>query len=213
MTASIRDMTAVVRFAPAPVRLTRAPFPPFPIRVRLIPASVCSALALVRPALAPIRPAGAPVRPTPSCARLVTGPDESGPASVSPSASPDDDAAAPVDDADAPPASGPVSARDADEGAPPSSGTFTRIHAAVFSFAGSRKEKEGRDFIVRVIKEALGPDVSGEIVDEIVQATLAEALECGSLPWFEFKVPAWFARITRRQIAQYFDGGERRDRR
>jgi DNA-directed RNA polymerase specialized sigma24 family protein len=142
----------------------------------------------------------------------MTGPDESGPASVSPSASPVDDSGAPVDDEDAPPASGPVSARDADEGAPPSSGTFTRIHAAIYQFAGSRKPKEGRDFVLRVIKEGLGPDVSGEIVEEVVQATLAEALECRWLPWFEHKVPAWFARITRRQIARYFYGDERRDR-
>jgi hypothetical protein len=121
---------------------------------------------------APIRPTCASVRFAPSSAPLMPGPDDSGPASV-PQSRPG------AFDEDAPPASGPVSARDvepgadhADEGAPPASGTKARMHAAILAFVASRKEHEGRDFVIRVVKASLGADVPLAMLDDIVQASL-----------------------------------------
>jgi DNA-directed RNA polymerase specialized sigma24 family protein len=125
------------------------------------------------------------------------GPDDSGPASVPHSS-------AGVFDEDAPPSSGPVSARDADEGAPPPSGTRARMHAAILAFVSSRKDNEGRDFVTRVVKARLGADIPRAMLEDIVQATLTEAVECRWPPWFASKVPAWLARLTRRQITAYF---------
>jgi DNA-directed RNA polymerase specialized sigma24 family protein len=127
----------------------------------------------------------------------MTGPDDSGPASVPPSG-------ARVDDEDAPPSSGTVSARDAGEDAPPSSGTTTRVTGAIFSFIASRKDGEGRDFVIRVVKRRLGEDIPRAMLEDIVQASLTEAAECRWPPWLASKVPAWLGRLTRRQIAAYF---------
>jgi DNA-directed RNA polymerase specialized sigma24 family protein len=132
------------------------------------------------------------------------GPDDSGPASVPSSGASVPQSGARISDEDAPPSSGPVSARDADEGAPPSSGTYTRVHAAIFRFVASRKEKEGRDFVIGVVKERLGSDVPLAMLEDIVQSALAEAVECRWPPWTVGGVPAWLARLTRRQIAAYF---------
>jgi DNA-directed RNA polymerase specialized sigma24 family protein len=132
------------------------------------------------------------------------GPDDSGPASV-PKSSPG------AYDEDAPPSSGPVSARDAEpgaehaeEGAPPPSGTRARMHAAILAFVSSRKEGEGRDFVIGVVKTRLGADVPRAMLEDIVQASLTEAVECRWPPWFASKVPAWLRRLTHRQIATYF---------
>jgi DNA-directed RNA polymerase specialized sigma24 family protein len=104
-----------------------------------------------------------------------------------------------------------VSARDvepgaehADEGAPPPSGTQARMHAVILAFASSRKENEGRDFVIRVVKTRLGADVPLAMLEDIVQASLTEAVECRWPPWFASKVPAWLRRLTHRQIAAYF---------
>ncbi len=132
------------------------------------------------------------------------GPDDSGPASV-PQSSPG------FDHEDAPPSSGPVSARDAepgaehtDDGAPPPSGTKKRTHAAILAFIASRKQHEGRDFVIRTVKASLGADIPLAMLEDIVQASLTEAVECRWPPWLESKVPAWLARLTRRQITAYF---------
>ncbi len=132
------------------------------------------------------------------------GPDDSGPASV-PQSTPG------AFDDDAPPSSGPVSARDvdpgadhADPGAPPPSGTRARVHAAVLAFAASRKDNEGRDFVIRAVKASLGPDIPRAMLEDIVQATLTEAVACRWPPWFASKVPAWMRRLTRVQTAVYF---------
>jgi DNA-directed RNA polymerase specialized sigma24 family protein len=42
------------------------------------------------------------------------------------------------------------------------------------------------------------------MLEDIVQASLAEAVECRWPPWLASKVPAWLARLTRRQIGVYF---------
>jgi DNA-directed RNA polymerase specialized sigma24 family protein len=132
------------------------------------------------------------------------GPDDSGPASVhSPGASVSRSGAR-VDEEDAPPSSGPVSARDAGEEAPPSSGTYTRVRGAILLFVSSRKENEGRDFVVRAVERKLGNGVAPAMLEDIVQASLAEAVECRWPPWTVGGVPSWLARLTRRQVAAYF---------
>lgn len=153
---------------------------------------------------APVRLSCACVRFAPSSAPLMPDPDDSDPASVPPSGPG-------IDDEDAPPSSGPVSARDvepgaehADDGAPPPSGTNLRVHAAILAFLSSRKDNEGRDFVIREVKTRLGADVPRAMLDDIVQAALTEAVECRWPPWLPSKVPAWLRRLTRRQIAAYF---------
>jgi DNA-directed RNA polymerase specialized sigma24 family protein len=134
----------------------------------------------------------------------MTDPDDSGPASVPSSDAPVPPSGVRVDDEDGPPSSGPVSARDADEAAPPPSGTRTRIIGAMLAFISSRKENEGRDFVIGVVKTKLGNKVNPAMLEDIVQAALAEAVECRWPPWTVGGVPPWLARITRRQIAAYF---------
>jgi DNA-directed RNA polymerase specialized sigma24 family protein len=134
----------------------------------------------------------------------MTDPDDSGPASVPSSDAPIPPSGVRVDDEDAPPSSGPVSARDADEGAPPPSGTQTRVIAVILEFIASRKKGEGSDFVIGVVKDRLGKNVAHDMLEDIVQGALVKAVECRWPPWTVAGVPAWLARLTRRQIADYF---------
>ncbi|HEY6458812.1 MAG TPA: hypothetical protein VIY73_01640 [Polyangiaceae bacterium] len=134
----------------------------------------------------------------------MTSPDDSGPASVPASRAPVPSSGVRMDDEDAPPSSGPVSARDADEGAPPSSGTQTRVIGAMLQFIASRKKGEGSDFVIGVVKDRLGKNVAHDMLEDIVQSALTKAVECRWPPWTVAGVPAWLARLTRRTIADYF---------
>jgi DNA-directed RNA polymerase specialized sigma24 family protein len=148
----------------------------------------------------------------------MTAPDDPAPES-------DPSSTAGEDDDDAPPSSGPVSARDAEPGAkrdgdwesdadvpgPPPSGINLRVHGAIIAFLSSTERNEGRDFVVRVVKGELGGDVQPAMLDDIVQAALAEAVECRWPPWLVSNIPAWLKRITRTQIGLYFRKERGRD--
>ena len=145
----------------------------------------------------------APVRAATPSAALMSDPDDSGPASVPPSAAPAPPSGARIPDDDGPPSSGPASARDADAPAPPS-GTRTRVQGAILRFVASRKDGEGRHYVIGVVKETLGSDIPEAMLEDIVQDALAQAVECRWPPWFESGVPAWLARLTRTRIGRYF---------
>ncbi|MGH7296297.1 MAG: hypothetical protein ACRELB_15260, partial [Polyangiaceae bacterium] len=83
------------------------------------------------PAGRPVRPTRAPVHIVPPSAALMPGPDHRGPASVPSSGASVRPSGARVGEEDSPDSSGLVPACDADAGAPPSSGTYPRVSAAI----------------------------------------------------------------------------------
>ncbi len=107
--------------------------------------------------------------------------------------------------------SGAVAAVDAEAEAPPSSGVGeTGVVVALRRYLGSRAYGEGRDFVrAVVIRKLYGRKPKGideELVDELTQAALLEAMEAKEPPWFVRAIPNWVARVTRRTIAKVFRG-------
>ena len=190
MPAPFRLKDAPLTFMPTPLSYKGAPltFMPAPFRLKDAPMTLEAASFRYKTAR-PLLPC-APVDLASPSAPLVPPPANDPPA---PAARPD--ASLPANDATAPPA---------DEAPPPSGVTLGRVRAALVQFLASREKKQGADFIRSVITRKLGP-VHSDMMDELVHLATVEALQAQSPPWTVGGIPAWVARVTRRQIAQYFE--------
>jgi DNA-directed RNA polymerase specialized sigma24 family protein len=105
---------------------------------------------------------------------------------------------------DAAPSSARAVAAFVGEAPPPSGVTLNPVKTALFEFLASRERKKGRDYIKSVVIRKLGPKIDPDLVDDLVQCACTEALRAESPPWTIGGIPAWVARVTRRQIAHYF---------
>jgi len=92
----------------------------------------------------------------------------------------------------------------AEEEPPPSGVSLGRVHAALLEFLASRKDKQGRDYIRRVIIRKLGKDLEPALMDDLVQLAHARALDARTPPVFAWGIPSWVGRVTRCAIADYF---------
>lgn len=98
-----------------------------------------------------------------------------------------------------------------DAEAPPSSAADGgRVVAELQRFLGSRKPKEGPDYVRHVvIRKLYGRGkrkvrIDRELVDMLTQMAVVRALEAKAPPWTTLGVPGWVKRLTRRTIADYF---------
>jgi DNA-directed RNA polymerase specialized sigma24 family protein len=105
---------------------------------------------------------------------------------------------------DAAPSSGRAVRAVASEPPPPSGVAANPMRAALLQFLASREKKKGRDWIRRVIVKKLGDGLEPALLEDLVQQANIDALEAGSPPVFEWGIPGWVARVTRRAIAHYF---------
>ena len=139
----------------------------------------------------------APVRPAPPSAPVVPEPP-SDPTAADPSS----DTSLPTNDAA--PSSGRAVAAFVDEPPPPSGVSVNPVKTALLEFLASRERKKGRDYIKGVIIRKLGQDIEPDLLDDLAQYAMHEALEARSPPWTVGGIPGWVGRVTRRQIAHYF---------
>jgi DNA-directed RNA polymerase specialized sigma24 family protein len=106
---------------------------------------------------------------------------------------------------DAPPSSGRAVAAFVDEPAPPSGVSLNPVKAALQDFLTSKERKKGRDYVKSVIITKLGKGIDPSLLDDLAQCALTEAVAAKSPPWTVAGIPGWVARVTRRQMAQYFE--------
>jgi DNA-directed RNA polymerase specialized sigma24 family protein len=91
-----------------------------------------------------------------------------------------------------------------DEPPPPSGVALNPVKTALFEFLASKERGKGRDYIKGVVIRKLGPKIERELLDDLVQYACTEALQADSPPWTVGGIPGWVGRVTRRQIAHYF---------
>jgi hypothetical protein len=118
---------------------------------------------------------------------------------------------------DDPPDSSSVGAAVADASdaeAPPESGLRPRnVREALVHFLGSSKKSEGPAFVRGVVVRSMygdnPEDAEEQLVDEIAGGALARAFKAKWPPLTVGGIPAWVARVTRCEIADYWRENEK----
>jgi DNA-directed RNA polymerase specialized sigma24 family protein len=194
MTAGIRRTDAPGSWMTAGIRRTDAPGGRTAAGIRRTDAPAGRRTA-------PLLPACTVLRPAPPSAALV-------PAPPSDPTTPDAPSEPSVPANDAAPSSARAVAAFADEPPPPSGVSLNPVKTALLEFLASRERKKGRDFVTSVIIRRLGKDIDPDLLDDLVRYAMLEALQASSPPWTVGGIPGWVGRVTRRQIAHYFQARE-----